>query len=340
MVEQSLWREIQRGHIAPLYFLYGVETYLIEQTCQLLRQALITEENQSWNLVILDLEEVPVQDLVQEAETPSFFGDRRLIIGKNANFLTTSKGRDAVSHDVERLQQYLEQPLTDNVVVLTVASEKVDKRKKIVKLLEKQAKTVKFDPLTGKQLAEWLLERSKELGFRMEKQALIRLLELVGPDLNLLDQECRKLVVYAGKGGTVTAEMVEMLVPRTLEQDVFKLTENIAQRNLAKAFQIWEDLLFQKEEPIRILALLIRQFRLLLQVKSLAERGLGEKEIASELGVHPYPVKLAMRQINSFSESHLRQLLLLAIETDQAIKAGKVDKTLGVERLLFRVGAS
>ncbi|SEN03609.1 DNA polymerase III subunit delta [Lihuaxuella thermophila] len=336
-MDRELLQEIKKGIVHPVYFFYGTETFLIEETVEWMEKQLMPDGDGLGNIVKLDLEEVPVQTLVQEAETLPFFGDRRLIVGKNAYFLTTQKTRGGVDHNPEALLSYLQQPLTSSVVVLIAPTDKLDKRKKVTKALEKQARTMNFEPLNGPMLVDWLKKRFKQLNVNIEKQTLRELVLLVGNDLRLLHQECVKLAIYAGQGGTVTSQMVAELVPRTLEQDVFKLIDRIAQRKLDEAFSIWYDLLDQREEPIRILALIIRQFRLMLQVKVLSQQGMSEKEIGSFLKIHPYPVKLAYKQGASFSEKILRSLLAKAIATEQDIKSGKIDKVLGVERLLIQV---
>jgi DNA polymerase-3 subunit delta len=336
-MDRELLQEIKKGIVHPVYFFYGTETFLIEETVEWMEEQLMPKGDGFGNIVKLDLEEVPVQALVQEAETLPFFGERRLIVGKNAYFLTTLKNRGGVDHNPEALLSYLEQPLASSVVILIAPTDKLDKRKKVAKALEKQARTMNFEPLKGPALLDWLQKRFKHLQVNIEKQALRDLVLLVGNDLRLLHQECVKLATYVGQGGTVTSQVVAELVPRTLEQDVFKLTDRIAHRKIDEAFSIWYDLLYQREEPIRILALIIRQFRLMLQVKVLSQQGMSEKEIASFLKVHPYPVKLAYKQGASFSEKTLRSLLARAIETDQDIKSGKIDKVLAVERLLLQV---
>ncbi|MBA4493105.1 DNA polymerase III subunit delta [Paenactinomyces guangxiensis] len=336
-MDRQLLQEIKKQNVRPVYFFYGSETFLIEETVEWMRNQLMPGEDQFGNVTTLDLEEVPVQILVQEAETPPFFGDRRLIIGKNAGFLSTAKKRGGVDHKPETLLSYLEQPLASNVVILVAPSDQLDKRKKVVKALEKQAYTMKFEPLKGSELLHWLQKRLKQMGVDIEKEALRELVQLAGTDLRLLYQECVKLATFVGKGGTVTPSVVSELVPRTLEHDVFKLTDSIARRKIDEAFSIWYDLLYQREEPVRILALITRQFRLMLQVKILARQGMSEKEMASHLKVHPYPVKLALRQSAAFSEEALRSLLARAIAADQEMKSGKIDKVLAVERLLLQV---
>jgi DNA polymerase-3 subunit delta len=336
-MEQEIIREIRKGNIRPVYFFYGSETFRIEETVAEMKRLITPEEDAAGNVVTLDLEETPVQALVMEAETPSFFGGPRLIIGRNAAFLTGNRSRAGVEHQPEVLISYLKDPFPGNVVVLIAPYEQLDRRKKVVKELEERAFCVKWEPLGGADLLKWTEQRFERLGVKIEPQALREFLLLVGNDLRLLHQECTKLAIHVGQGGTVTSDVVNELVPRTLEHDVFKLIDRMARRQIGEALSIWADLLAQREEPLKILALIIRQFRLMLQAGILARKGLPEKEIAAMLGVHPYPVKLALKNGKAFSEQALRDLLARAIEADQAIKSGRIDKELAVERLLLSV---
>jgi DNA polymerase III subunit delta len=333
-------KDVKEGKIAPVYLLYGTETFLMDEMCDWIKTQALQGGDAGFNLVVMDLEEQPVQSLVREAETPSFFGGKRVVIGKNAWFLTGTRVKAKVEHRPEELLDYAQNPLQDNVLILTVSAEKLDTRKKLVKQLKKTAVTVAFAPLETKELTEWVARRLKQFQVQVHPQAADRLVQLTGNDLRLLASECEKLAVYVGRGGTVTPDAVAELVPRTLEQDVFKLINSVAKRNTGEALGIFHDLLQHKEEPIRILALIIRQFRMMLQVKVMAEQGKAAKEIASLLRMHPYPVKLALQQGRSFSEGTLRCLLQRAIEADQWIKSGKIDKVLAVERLLLQADIS
>ncbi|SDC73634.1 DNA polymerase III, delta subunit [Melghirimyces thermohalophilus] len=339
-MERTLLQEIRAGQIAPVYLFYGTETFLMEEALNHLEEQVLTSaENRDWNHTVLDLEEVPVQALVQEAETPSFFGDRRLVVGKNAWFLTAARGREKqkLEHRPEELLQYAKQPLESNVLVIMVPAEKLDARKKVVKELKKQVREGVFQPLDSRGLHRWVADRLKQTGADIHPDTADILIRQVGADLRLLDMEARKLALYASSSGTIRPETVTELVPRTLEQDVFKLVDRVARRKNGEAMAVFRDLLENREEPIRILALLIRQFRIMLQVKGLAAKGMSEREIASQLKLHPYPVKLALQQGKSYPEKNLRRLLYQAIETDQAIKSGRLEKTLAVERFILTV---
>ena len=283
--------------------------------------------------VIFDLTETPIQELIREAETVSLFSQQRVIIGKNAEFLST--GKSNVDHQVDSLIRYLDQPIESNVLILTLSTDKMDRRKKVGKELIKKAKVVKCAPLSEKELLHWLKQRFRQASVSVAENVLRKLILWVGTDLRQLDQECQKLITYVGKQGTVTEKEMQLLVPRTLEQDVFKLINQLATRNRAKALRIWSDLLFQKEEPLRILALIIRQLRLILYAKILSGKGKSEREMVKALNVHPYPLKLALQQGTAFSKRELSDYLAKAIQVDQMIKSGKGEKQTLVEQLLF-----
>lgn len=335
-MDRKVLQDIKNNRIHPVYFLYGVENFLLEEALDWIRQQLSEHSigDKEWNEVIFDLEETPIQLVLQEVETPSFFGDRRWIIAKNATFFTSSKSK--IDHDMDLFLQYLQDPLIDNTLILTLSGDQLDKRKKVVKQIDKVAKTLKFESLEGTELQKFVAKRFQLLQVQAQPPAIANLIELVGNNLRMLSQECQKLALFAGKNGVVTSEQVSQQVTRTLEQDVFRLTDQMIKRNKESAIQIYRDLVFQKEDPIKILALITRQFRIMLQVKLLVQTGKGEKEIAGILKLHPYPVKLALQQGKSYSEEQLRTLLESAIEADQAIKSSRIiDKEFAVERILL-----
>ncbi|MCH5583822.1 DNA polymerase III subunit delta [Shimazuella sp. AN120528] len=322
--------------LPPVSLYYGLESFLMEEECNQLRDQ-VPEEERDWNLLVMDLEETPLEQVIQEAETPSFFGGKRLIIAKNATFFTTAKPKREQNHNLDAWLYYLSRPSESSAIVFTVVNDKLDKRKKVVKQMEKVASVTKFDALKGQALLKWVMDRFRALQVKIKREVCISFIQVVGNDLRLINQECEKLSLFVGHKGIITQEIVDELIPRTLENNVFQLTEKLAEKKITEVWQIWEDLLTQKEEPIRILALMTRQFRLLYQAKVLTARGMGASEIAKMLGVHPYPVKLAISHSASFTLEQLKKYLSLTIAADQDIKSGKIEKVLAVEQIFLAI---
>src|SRR5699024_1209327 len=123
----------------------------------------------------------------------------------------------------------------------------------------------------------------------------------------------------------------------SLEQNIFTLVEKVVQRKLDQAFRIYYDLRKQNEEPIKILALITGQFRLIYQTKELQKRGYGQNQIATNLNVHPYRVKLALGQARYFSEQELEKIISILAESDYQLKTGAVQRDVAMELFLFKL---
>lgn len=341
---QQIAKQIEQGVWSPLYVLYGTETYLVEEMLTHMKKHILGERADDVHYAHFDLEQEPIETLIQEAETLPFVDGKRLIIGWNAWFLTGSKKKTEVNHDLKALATYIQAPLASSIVVLTVPHSKLDARKKLVKEIQKQGIIVECQPLKPPALRAWIKRRVARDGADMAPEAMEKLVHKVGNDLHLLHQECHKLATYVGEGGIIHLDHVEEMIPRSLEDNVFKLIDEMGQMNIAGALDVFYDLIKNREEPLKILSLMARQFRIILQVKELSARGYSQRQAASMLGLHPYPVKIAAQQGRLFSERSLQKLLLEANHTDYAIKSGQKDKTLAVEWYLLSmrrwVGAS
>jgi len=339
MGKRNMWldflKNINQQTLAPLYLVYGTETFLLNEAIERIVNVALSEEERDFHLAVYDCEETPVEIAVEEAETLPFFGEKKVVVVKNPIFLTAEKGKEKVEHDLKKLEEYIASPSPFSIVVFTGAYEKLDERKKITKRLMKEAEVFVASPLNEKELYRWIEERVQEHGTTITAEAKERVLALVGTNLSMLSNELEKLSLYAGQG-TITEEMVEMLVSRTLEKNAFVLVEKVIKRKTEEALQVFYDLLENQEEPIKIISLLASQFRLLYQVKALATKGYGQQQIASILKVHPFRVKLALGQISSFSEQELLSIIHDLAEADYQMKSSAMDKQLIIELLLVK----
>ncbi|MGR5875441.1 DNA polymerase III subunit delta [Bacillus pacificus] len=116
---------------------------------------------------------------------------------------------------------------------------------------------------------KWIVARADEVHVHIDHAAVSLLLRACGSNVTMLAKEMDKLTLYVGMGGDITPKLVAELVPKSVEQNVFALTEKVVKKDIAGAMQILDGLFTQQEEPIKLLALLVSQFRLLHQVKEL-----------------------------------------------------------------------
>lgn len=335
---QTVLRRVNRGDIDPVYALYGTETFLMEEFVQSLKRKALDDAALDFNYSVYDMDETPIQQAVMDAETLPFMGERRIVIASNAFFLAGTKSKNNVEHDLDSVYSYLSRPLETTVFVFIAPADKLDARKKVVKRLREQGVVVSFPPLRGQDLLSWIVRRAELAGGRMRRDVAQMLEHRVGADLRRLTNEIEKMCSYVGKGGEITEEVVERLASRTLEEDIFSLIHYAAELKIDRAIGIFYDLLKNREEPLTVLHLLARQFRMILQVKILLQKGYSQRQIASQLGAHPYPIKLAAEKSNRFSEKTLRALLCYLAEEDFRIKSGQIDKRLSIELFLMKLG--
>jgi DNA polymerase-3 subunit delta len=337
------WRKALKaaaaGTIAPVYVCYGPETYLMDEFIAALTDKLVEPEQREFAVSKFDLHETPVEAVIEDTETLPFMAANKIVIAKNATLFTGAKDTGKVGHDVERLSAYLKSPVDYAVLVFTVGADKLDERKKIVKALKDAGALIPCQPLTGDDLTKWVHDRAARLKFSLEPGVAEQLVLYTGGQLQALQSELEKLSLYVGEGGRAAAEIVDELVARSAEQNVFLLIEDIVQMRLDKALAALDELLKQKEEPIKIVALLARQFRILLQVKELVQQGYSHQQIASQIGLHPYAVKLADGQSRKYDTAKLSRIVAQLADLDYRMKSGGIDKVLGLELFLLGLAA-
>ena len=320
-----------------IHLLYGSEPYLIEEKkAHLLSEALSADEME-FGVSVHDMKETPLSAAVEDAQTLSFLGGKRVIILKDAYFLTTEKVKEKIEHDLDELIRYLEHPNEDTILIIMASSEKLDARKKIVKNLKKRASTFEGKPLKNSQLVDWIYNCSKELSVSISNEAINLLVASIGSNLLLLSEELTKMALYTGKNGEITKEVIDALMSRTLEQDIFKLIEGAITKNLGKAFDILDDMYRQGEDPIKIVNLLSRQIRIIFQTKTLLSQEKRESEIATMLRLHPYVVTIAGQQAKYYESNVLVSLLAELSTLDNQMKTGQVDKHLALETFLTKL---
>lgn len=332
----EIWKKIEKKHFAPLYLLYGTENYIINETKQKIVANVLTNEETDFNLSVYDLEETSIEQALEDAETFPFFGEKKLVFLHNPVFLTADKS-NKVEHNLKKLEEYILEPAPYTILVFSGPYEKLDERKKLTKLLKKNAEVVEAKKLNEKELIIWVKQQVKTSGVEIGDQATELLLTLVGTDLMRLYSEIQKLALYARETQVIDVEMVEKLASRSLEQNIFDLIEKVVQRKMEEVFRIYYDLRKQNEEPIKVLALIASQFRLIYQVKELIKRGYGQQQMASMLKVHPYRVKLATGQARSFTELELTIIMDLLAKTDEALKTGGSGREVSLELFLLKL---
>lgn len=316
--------------------LYGVEVNLILEKQKELMGKILPNKDDSL-ISVYDMKETLVETVIEDAMMPSLLGDKKIIILEDCYFLTGESVKSSVEINTDLLLEYIKNPNENTYLFLKVKAEKLDERKKIVKELKKDSTIYEAKKLEEKDLVEQLYKEVIDNGYKIDKQVVKKLIRRGGSIYSNLTKELEKLYMYKLDTKEILESDVEELVTKKLEDNIFDLIDCTVKKDYKKMFDIYEDLIFQGEEIIKIIVLLANQYRLLYQAKILSQKGYSGTDIAKKIGVHPYPVKLALEKVNHFSEEELLDKLLKLVDMDEQIKMGLVDKNLAME--LFFVNA-
>ncbi|KEO83766.1 DNA polymerase III subunit delta [Tumebacillus flagellatus] len=331
---RDIQAELKKGIVQPVYLLYGTEALLIDDLVQRIQDTALPQGVDDFNYMRFHYDEQPVQLAVHEAETVPFLSERKLILVQNCGAFTSAKS-PRVDHDPDALQAYLENPAPYSTLILTVLAEKLDERKKLTKTAQQKAAVIPFTSLKEPECREWVAGEVKRQGSSITHDGIARLVLSVGTNLRLLRSEIEKLTLYAGPGGTIDEATVDELATRTMEQNVFVFLDEVVRLRMERAMRMMYDLLKNKEEPIKLLFLIARQVRMMLQVKLQSGRGYNINQIAQQLGVHSYPAKIAGEQGARYSVKELEKLLFDLAELDYKIKTGQIGDRAALEMFLL-----
>lgn len=322
---QRLISDINNATYKPVYLLYGNEAYLRIQYKNRLKDAL-SSGGDDMNYAYYQGKDINVAQIIDLAETLPFFADRRAIFLENTGFL---------KDDNEQLSAYLSDGIPDTTVIVFIESE-VDKRKKLYKTIDKKGLCVCFDTQKDDVLKKWVLSKLKKEDKQITGRTLDVFLETVGDDMFVISSELDKLIAYTYGRNVITEEDVREVCTVRLSLKVFDMIEMIGLRKSKEAIRMYHELLFLKESPFGILALIIRQFNLMLLIADLSDQGRGRSDIAGKVGLSEYVVGKYLSQIRHFTLTEIKDGLRACADTDQAIKTGNMDSELGVEMLILK----
>ncbi len=299
-----------------IFLFYGEETYLAHQKLKLWREKF--EEKYGGDMNIAQLEGKSLQAGVFESDIQStpFLAEKRLVIVKD--FLT--KG---TKEEQKKVAEILEKEVPDFCIVVFIENKMPDKRASLYKKLNKIGNLEEFTPLLGHGLSKWIMDKAKEKNIKIPMQIADYLGQVAGSDLWNLENELEKLKMYS-REKPITKEVIDNLVHPNLTTTIFKFTDYLAQKNPKGSLHTLDILLESGEDIVKILFMIVRHFRILIQVKDLVDRGTRKPDIISKLKQHPYTITTTMQQSHNFSPQSLREIYRALLQIDIGLKTGKI----------------
>lgn len=317
--------------------IYGEVPELIEKKTKEIADNYLQEPKDDFNYVNFNLAETEITACIEEILTLPFLSDKKVVVIKNAYLFTGEKGPKDINQNIDQLLEFIQKYDGSTLVIFEVYHSKLDERKKLVKTLKKETKLIKIEQMTEEEMKNWIKNELNQQYKDIKQDALNLFIELTGINFNLIKQELEKIILFIGERPTITKQDVETIVNRSLEQNVFLLTDYIQKGQKEEAVNLVNDLIIMKEEPIKLLALITSNFRLYYQCKILGKKGYSQQQIAKTVGAHPFRVKLALRTSRQYQLNQLMNIINACAETDYKLKSSYMDKQLILELFILSI---
>lgn len=313
-----------------IYLFYGIEDYLIQKEIDSIKQKNNIEEI---SISRYDLTNTNIEKIIEDCEMNSMFTDKKVIIVNNSYIFTGQSKKGQIEQNLEALEKYINNPNIDTLLIFISDSEKLDERKKIVKLIKQKGIVKEFNTTTNINS----IVKSFFNDYKISDSSITKLINRVGNNLPLLEEEAEKLKLYKDDLKEINDEDILKITNKNVDLDIFKLIDNIIMKNKKVATETYNEMIKYGEEPIKILIMIASQIRLMYQTKLLYKKGYTEKDSASLLGIHPYRVKLATEKGRKYTESDLLMYLDNLADLDSKIKQSNVDKKMAIELFILKI---
>ncbi len=308
------------------YLLYSEEKYLIDEEINKIAKK---EKIEDISISRYDLDIDIIKDIIDDCMTISLFESKKIVIIDNCTYFNRVKNNE---DDVNLMLKYLENPNPDTILIIISHSSSIDTTKKISKKLKENGKIVELTKKNTKSVVSKLFD-----DYKISSKTIDLFIERVGEDLSILSKEAEKLKIYKIDDKEITNQDVIDCSTFLIDTDIFKFIDNIINKNKELALTTYYELLKNNEEPLKIIVLLASKFRLMYQACALYKKRMSEKEISNILGVHPYPVKLAIQSGQRYPEKLILNFLSGLADLDKDIKTGKINPELGMELFILKV---
>jgi len=326
------------------YIFYGHDEPTLKEKLDELIQKSTNPASADLNMSRLDGRTASVGEIEMAARSLPFLADVRLVLVENLT--ESASGRAAVEHVGGMIPTL---PDSTRLIFLETGRSEDDgdsggKRsagrqqalKKLINQIEADPRGVVIACEPPPDIARWLQNRAKKHSASLDGGGARLLAERIGSNLVLGDTELAKLATYAADR-PITAEDVNLLTPYSAEANIFAMVDALGQRKGQIALTALRQLFDDGDEPLKVFGMITRQFRLLIQMREQLDAGVSANTAAQNLSLRDFIARKLAEQARLYRMDQLERILEYLLETDVAIKTGKIDGELALEQLVARL---
>lgn len=301
-----------QGRWPPVVVLAGSERFFIDRAVSALRTAAVGEGN-GFNEEVIHGKGGQANRILEAAKTLPMMGGARFVLVRGVDQLPAG--------ELERVTGYLAAPSDTTCLVMT--ADKLDGRSKFAKQAKKLKQFVDASPLKPAAVRGFAAGEARRRGLRLDRDAAAALVDAVGNDLPALDDALERLSLYVGESNHVDLAAVEACVTRVRVESIWALVDAVSQRDQRGSLRAAASLLSDREPPLRILAMLARQLRMVARMADALQRGLPAQEAVKAAGAPPFKARELATAARRFGPRELSHAFSALADADVALKGSK-----------------
>ncbi|MDB5221742.1 MAG: holA [Chitinophagaceae bacterium] len=304
MSAEKIITDWKKNIFKPFYWLEGEEEFYIDEVVDYAEHHILSEADAAFNLSVFYGKDANWAEVVNACSRYPMFAQRQVVLLKEAQQMK----------DIDKLENYITNPLASTVFVVSYKGKTIDGRSKLAKLLKQNGEVLSAKKLYDNQLPAWINNFIQSKGFTITPRALTLLVDHIGNDLNRIANEFEKVSMNLSDRKNITEDDIEKYVGISKEYNVFELQQALSNKDLAKAITIIQ--YFEgnpKAAPIQmLLPALYNHFSKVLTVFQMTDK--TEKALRPMFYNNPYAARQALETVLNYSYSGVEQTLMLLHE--------------------------
>ncbi len=309
-----------------LFFFTGENTPALEDKLKFWQREFVKKHDSSNLEVFENIASSDIGNIINTIDSQPFLADKRMIVIKDLPLPANSKRKI----ETDALEEILKNVPETSLVIFVSA--KPDKRGRFYKWLSKNSTLENFVLPKGRDLQSWVSERMSKSGLQIQAQAVPLLILYCGEDIVRIDAELKKLQLL--ERSSISTEDIKKFVSPTPEGKIFQSLDLMGKASKHETLQSFEKLFQTGQDPMMVFFMLVRQLRLLLQMRSLLDRNMPRPALQKKMKLAPFQVGMLVQQAECFRFEQLKKAHATLAQMDFRIKTGKLPSSSQGSELL------
>ena len=284
----------------------------------------------SQNIINYDLDNCSIEDIINEASYINLIEEQKYIIVKNCNIFSSAKMK---KEDENLLTKYLQDPNLNTTIIFTL-QKSISLKNPIVSIIKKQYKIIEIPKMNEYNLVKKIMSDLKKQRYNIDYETSKYIVKNCLNNYDLIFNELEKIKIFYGEKKDILLNDVKNLNSNNIEDNVFKLVNSVIEKD-DKMYKYFQDLKLFKEDPIKLIVLIAREYRYMYIIKNVQD--MDEQELCKKLKIQKWQLDRFKRNAYSYKSEELKENIQSLFNLDKNIKIGKIDKYLGFELFMLNL---